>query len=266
MHNIINKNGFISERGGTNSLHVDVDSTFVGTTTISGSLSVPQSHNVLHVEIGGNDVIGNGSITTPYATITKACAVASASTPTIDNTWGILVGAGTFIESEINVPPYSSIYGLGPGTTKISASSVASSVVNLNGVRTRLENLTVVGMGTGSANVGVNINTGICAYIETPRVQNVTIRGCEIGTCVTSGSTATYFNVRSFDNRIGYCASSSNEVDIYVAPASRVRSPAVSEHVTPVSTFATSFMPNRMLSPAIGRAVAADLTVTDVVA
>jgi hypothetical protein len=215
MKNVINERGFISHPGAT-SLSVDCSTTFnMPVTMTSLTASLDKTMNRVFVDMSGDDVTGDGTFSNPYRTVAKALAVVSASSPTLTNRYGISIGAGKYNEDSLNVPDYTGVYGIGIGTTVIAATQASVPVFTIAGVRTRLERLTILGVNTGSNNDGVLVSTPEIPYIDAVRMQNLTIRQCSTGVHVSSGSSANCFDVRCWDDLVGFYSDNASSVDLY---------------------------------------------------
>jgi hypothetical protein len=113
------------------------------------------------------------------------------------------------------VPGYVGIYGVGAATTKIVAVSGSTEIINVEGLRSRIERLTIVGSGITSGNVGICSCSPNDNYLSLLRLQDVTIRDCSIGVEVEPNCGVICFDVRAFDCLVGFDAVNANEVDLY---------------------------------------------------
>jgi hypothetical protein len=226
-HTIDNR-GFVSEKADPFSLTIKGNTTFEGSVTLSGSISMGDyTYHQLYVDLSGSDTLGNGASIKPYRTISKALSVASASGPTLAKPFGIVVGAGTFEENPLVFPVYTGLYGRGSGATKIKPASSGTVLITLT-TRNRLEACTLTGINTGSNNIGIDSTTSGISYIDAPRIQNVTIRDFSTGVRINSGSALNCFDIKAWNNSIGFDFENAASADLYNCSAYQIDNPLAS--------------------------------------
>ena len=107
--------------------------------------------NTIYVTKGGSDTTGNGSLTNPYRTVTKA--MTAVGSPTINDSTVINVGPGHFTEAgALTIKPWVFIVGTGWRSTRITPTSFS------------LDNASWAGGGdkrAGATNVTLNAATTI---------------------------------------------------------------------------------------------------------
>ena len=229
MHNVIDRRGFYSEflDDEPTTLDIEADVNISGSFGFSGSFSINCTKNLIYVDLDGNDITGDGTFTSPYRTIAKAVQIVSASVPTLLSSWGIHVGAGTFIATEITLPPYTGIYGVGTGTTKVQIGASGSKLFNL-GTRNRVERMTLTGISTGSSTMGLCSISSDISYIDTPRVFDLVVRDFTTGVHVASGSSMACYDIRAWDNQFGFVSDEGNMFDTYNCQAYQLANPNAS--------------------------------------
>jgi hypothetical protein len=221
MKNIIDNTGFYSAQGSSDDLTVDCDARFrrnliaTNLTASNVDVTIDSTANKLWVDVSGSDSTGDGSFLKPYRTIGKALRNLASQSLSLSSPYGVEVGAGQFSEDGLVIPSYVGVYGSGTGTTKVQAVNPSVNVFEVSGSRCRVERMTIVGLNTGSANVGINCVVPEIDYIDAPRLQNLTIRNCGIGVQASSASSVVCFDVRAWNNQVGFLSDNANQCDLY---------------------------------------------------
>lgn len=223
MKNIVGSKGFVS------TLDPQSDSFIVEcASSFTDGVSIVSTQNAVWVDLSGDDSSGDGTFTNPFRTVERAIDVVAAKTRGLDSPYGIFVGPGEYVEGTLNLPSYTGLYGRGTGTTKITAESSGVDIVNVTGVRARVENMTLVGKGAAAGNVGVQSDIVDVSYIDAPRIQNLVIRECSDAVLISSASGIVCFDIKAWDNLRGYVSDEGNFADMYNCYAYQFSTPRLS--------------------------------------
>ncbi len=126
-----------------------------------GSGPAPAVSHLVYVELGGNDVTGDGSSGKPFASINKACAlIRSFANASSTNRYGVFVGPGRFTEALV-LSEWTYIVGFSTEGTRVTFTSItlgAEWTVNVDH-RSGFQNMTVSGGTTINFNA-VSSNQG----------------------------------------------------------------------------------------------------------
>jgi hypothetical protein len=169
-----------------------------------------------YVSVNGNDTIGNGSITEPFASIT-ACISYITVNFNLSSTENavIIVSAGEFTENTINLPRFCSIEGI-QYRTRIISSSANQDLIVSQGAHT-IKNLLLTGVSnplnyliridaTQSTRVTLQ-NLSLSTYEGTGTISN----GVYVNS--SSGTITVRFKQIDFDDHTGTCITLDNNAE-----------------------------------------------------
>lgn len=174
-------------------------------TQIYNGKPVTRQH-IIHVDKEGNDISGDGSLSSPYLTIAKAITTITDSSET--NRYLILVAPGIYTEAQLNMPEYTSINGSTIQSVVVEPDASNHHVFNLS-IGCEVSFLTIQNAGSGYAGINSE-NTG-----DFTQSHKVSFYDCDININVFSSTTETihYSEYCDFNGTFSYggkCVATNN--------------------------------------------------------